>query len=155
MRNAVRIWGNVLLILLVAAAVLFVPSASCSAIYDSARASCEGSIFDALRQLHVTKNGIEFYVRGENARIVLTFLAAIGAAVLGTFRKGALLSILLYVAALLLLAGCVFIHEFSAQYAGEGMTGYTGYSWFIFADIAIFALVFTAQRVLLQRTVKQ
>lgn len=155
MRKGLWFGSNIFFLLLVVASVLFIPVASCSAIYDSARASCEGNIFDALRQVYINKNGIDFYIRGEDARIVLTFLAVIGAVMFGAFRKGAVLSIVLYIAALLLLAECVFIVEQSVLHAGEGMTGYTGYSWFVFADIAVFALVFTLQRLLLRRSAKQ
>ena len=149
MRGRFFVFCNIVLVLLVAAAVPFVPVAACRAAYESARASCDASIFDALRQLHVQKNGIFFSVCGEPPRIALTFLAAVGAAVCGAARKGAVLSVVLYIAAVLLSAGCVSIGQTSAQYAGEGLTEHTGFSRYIFAEVGAFALVFAVQRLLL------
>ena len=65
------------------------------------------------------------------------------------------LSIVLYLAAVLLLAGGVQIEENSAMFAAEGMSGYAGFSWCILIDFVVFALVLTAQRLFFRRVYKE
>lgn len=152
--RVISLWVNVLFLFVAVIATMFIPVASCDVVYDNARAACEGNAFDALRLAHYTKNNIDFYVYGNSVQITLAFCAAVSAVVAGSFRKGAILSIVLYITTILLLGDGVKIFEFSQQHMMEGMTEYSGVSWFIFADLVFFAFVFIWQRLLIYRVGK-
>ena len=153
--SRLRFCCNAFCVFFVAAAVLFVPVAAYRVVYDTARAICHASAYDALRLLHIQKNGIDFYICGRVGRILLAFFAAVVAAIFGAARRSTALSIALYLAAVLLLAGGVQIEENSAIFAAEGMSGYAGFSWCILIDFVVFALVLTAQRLFLRRVYKE
>lgn len=140
-------------LIIVYSIILWIPTVTVEAIYQSQKATIQYSIFYGMSNKCISKGEILFYLDFKLLPTILVFCFATIATILISLKKGRLLGLFLYFVTLLFLSLNVDVAVFSQTLKNESCQIHEQASFFLLIHLLIFIMLYLIQTLIIKREI--